>query len=227
RKEIVKALNDAGADLLMGTDSPQMFNVPGFSLYRELPLMIEAGLTPYEVLLTGTRNVADYASTELGEAGNFGAVAAGNRADLILVEENPLEDLGARILHDPGPSPGHDPSVLQAELQGLVGGEEPAHLEDGERGGHALGSRGADRIGEGARARRVEHDRLPLLVVGEEVGVEVGRAGVGIRHRQGAHGSPAEEPPDPALVHPPVPAPGLEALGGHGPSASRPSIPGT
>ncbi|NIP57903.1 MAG: amidohydrolase family protein [Gemmatimonadetes bacterium] len=95
RKEIVKALNDAGADLLMGTDSPQMFNVPGFSLYRELPLMSEAGLTPYEVLLTGTRNVADYASRELGEAGNFGAVAAGNRADLVLVEENPLEDLGA------------------------------------------------------------------------------------------------------------------------------------
>lgn len=92
---IVKALNDAGADLLMGTDSPQMFNVPGFSLYRELPLMAAAGLTPYEVLLTGTRNVADYASRELGEAGNFGAVEAGNRADLILVDDDPLEDLSA------------------------------------------------------------------------------------------------------------------------------------
>lgn len=95
RMEVVKALNDAGADLLMGTDSPQMFNVPGFSLYRELPLMAAAGLTPYEVLLTGTRNVAEYASTELGEAGNFGAVETGNRADLILLEGNPLEDLSA------------------------------------------------------------------------------------------------------------------------------------
>lgn len=95
RKRIVKALNDAGVGILMGTDSPQMFNVPGFSLHRELQVMREAGLTPYEVLRSGSRNVARYAEEELGEPGEFGVVAAGMRADLILLEENPLDDLAA------------------------------------------------------------------------------------------------------------------------------------
>src|SRR5678816_2907038 len=46
RRKLLKALADAHAPMLMGTDSPQMFNVPGFALHRELRLMGEAGLTP-------------------------------------------------------------------------------------------------------------------------------------------------------------------------------------
>lgn len=95
RRAIVKALNDLDAGLLLGTDSPRMFNVPGFSIHREMRLMREAGIIPYEVLIAGTRNVARYASGELGESGSFGTVAEGHRADLILVEGNPLEDLDA------------------------------------------------------------------------------------------------------------------------------------
>jgi len=93
RGEIVEALNDVGAELLMAAGSLHAYSAPGFSLHRELRALRDAGLTPYEILLTGTRNVAQYASRELGEAGNFGAVAPGNRADLILVDENPLEGL--------------------------------------------------------------------------------------------------------------------------------------
>lgn len=95
RGTAVKALNDSNAGLLVGTDSPNLFNVPGASMHRELRLMEEAGIIPYEVLVAATRNVARYASSELGESGRFGTVAEGNRADLILVEGNPLEDLGA------------------------------------------------------------------------------------------------------------------------------------
>ena len=67
--------------------------VPGFALHRELLVMAEAGLSNYQVLRSGTANVARYASGELGRSGNFGTVAVGNRADLVLLAGNPLDDL--------------------------------------------------------------------------------------------------------------------------------------
>jgi imidazolonepropionase-like amidohydrolase len=84
---------DAGAPLLMGTDSPQMFNVPGFALHRELRLMGEAGLTPYQVLESGTKNVGLYVERDLKQDGKFGTVAVGNWADLVLLDANPLQSL--------------------------------------------------------------------------------------------------------------------------------------
>ena len=88
RNRILKALAADGR-LLLGSDAPQLFSVPGFSLHREMQAMINAGLTPYQVLSSGTRNPAVYLnSTE------FGTVEVGKRADLILVNENPLEDVG-------------------------------------------------------------------------------------------------------------------------------------
>jgi len=93
RRRMLKSLADAGAGLLMGTDSPQMFNVPGFSLQREIEVMVASGLTPYQVLESGTRNVARYAANVLKLDGAFGTVAAGNRADLVLLDANPLTDI--------------------------------------------------------------------------------------------------------------------------------------
>jgi imidazolonepropionase-like amidohydrolase len=95
RKRILKELADAGAGILMGTDSPQMFNVPGFALHRELKVMSEAGMTNHQILTSGTATVATYVEEHLGLEGNFGTVAEGNRADLVLLGSNPLEDLGA------------------------------------------------------------------------------------------------------------------------------------
>jgi imidazolonepropionase-like amidohydrolase len=91
---MLKALADEGAPLLMGTDSPQIFSVPGFSLHRELALAVSAGLTPYQVLESGTRNVGRYAAEELKLDGRFGTVAVGSRADLVLLDANPLDDVG-------------------------------------------------------------------------------------------------------------------------------------
>jgi hypothetical protein len=87
RERFLKALNDVGARILLGTDSPQLFNVPGFSIYREMEDMQQAGLSPYDVLVTGTKNVGEY----LREA--LGTVTVGARADLILLSANPLDDV--------------------------------------------------------------------------------------------------------------------------------------
>jgi hypothetical protein len=93
RRQLLKALADAGALLLMGTDSPQLFNVPGFALHHELQLMAESGLTPFQVLVSGTANVGRYSREVLGKTDPFGTVAAGQRADLVLLEANPFSDI--------------------------------------------------------------------------------------------------------------------------------------
>src|SRR5690606_1017879 len=91
RNRLLKAMNDEGVLILMGTDAPQLFSVPGFSLYRELPVMVQAGMSPHEVLRSGTGNVA----TAFGIEDEAGTVEVGRRADLLLLEANPLEDIGS------------------------------------------------------------------------------------------------------------------------------------
>ncbi|TVP59823.1 MAG: amidohydrolase [Gemmatimonadales bacterium] len=99
RQDFLRAAHSAGVPILMGTDSPQLFNVPGFALHREIPLMLDAGMSPYEVLVSGTRAVGEYVASSLGQPGDFGTVQAGQRADLLLVDGNPLEDMAR--LQDP------------------------------------------------------------------------------------------------------------------------------
>ena len=94
RRRLLKTLADSGAPLLMGTDSPQLFMVPGFSLHREIAEMAAAGMRPYQIYETGTKNVARYVSTALKHDGRFGTIVAGNRADLVLLDANPLESVG-------------------------------------------------------------------------------------------------------------------------------------
>jgi imidazolonepropionase-like amidohydrolase len=89
RRSMIEALHDAGAGLLLGSDAPQVWNVPGFSVHRELEALVAAGLTPYEALETGTRNVAVY----FGTADDAGTIATGKWADLILLDANPLADI--------------------------------------------------------------------------------------------------------------------------------------
>jgi cytosine/adenosine deaminase-related metal-dependent hydrolase len=89
RRELLKALHDGGALIALGSDAPQFFNVPGFSIHHEMRMMVDAGLTPYEVLVTGTINPAIY----FGTPEEFGTVEVNRRADLILLEANPLEDI--------------------------------------------------------------------------------------------------------------------------------------
>ncbi|MDR6991017.1 amidohydrolase family protein [Luteimonas sp. 3794] len=89
RRELLKALHDGGAPIVLGSDAPQFFNVPGFSIHREMAMMQAAGMTPYEVLVTGTRNAAQ----ALGTPEAFGTIEVGRRADLVLLAGDPREDL--------------------------------------------------------------------------------------------------------------------------------------
>jgi imidazolonepropionase-like amidohydrolase len=89
RRSLIKQLHAAGVPFLLGSDAPQMWNVPGFSIHRELQVMVAAGLTPYEALRSGTANVAAH----FGTAATAGTVAKGKRADLVLVDANPLDDI--------------------------------------------------------------------------------------------------------------------------------------
>ncbi len=93
RDALVRELRKAGAKLLVGSDSPQFFLVPGFATHRELQSFVEAGLTPYEALLAATRNPAEYFAQFMNRPLDFGTVEAGKRADLILLEANPLDSL--------------------------------------------------------------------------------------------------------------------------------------
>ena len=89
RDSLLKALSDGGARLLLGSDSPQVFSVPGFSLAHEMDAMVAAGLSTWTVLSAATRNPAEF----FGRSAEFGTVEVGKRADLLLVDGNPLDDI--------------------------------------------------------------------------------------------------------------------------------------
>jgi imidazolonepropionase-like amidohydrolase len=87
RRTLIQALHEAGAGLLLGSDAPQVFNVPGFSVHRELEVLVASGLTPFEALRTGTSSVADFLGL------NTGTIEPGRDADLVLLDASPLEDI--------------------------------------------------------------------------------------------------------------------------------------
>lgn len=88
RRQLIKACQQNGVGLLLGSDAPQVFNVPGFSVHDELESYVRAGLTPYQSLVTGTVNAGKF----LGMP-NLGVIKKGAIADLILLEGNPLKDI--------------------------------------------------------------------------------------------------------------------------------------
>lgn len=91
RRLLLSELYRAGVTILLGTDAPQLFSVPGLSLRREIPKMTAAGISNYDILRSGTVLVGEY----FADRDSFGQVKAGQRADLLLVDGNPLDDISA------------------------------------------------------------------------------------------------------------------------------------
>lgn len=87
--QIVGAMYRAGVPIMAGTDGGP-YTVPGFGIHRELALLVEAGLTPMDALRAATINPAKF----LGEADTLGTVEPGKTANLVVLEANPLDNIG-------------------------------------------------------------------------------------------------------------------------------------
>jgi len=87
-------LKEVGASLILGTDAGTgwMGLVPGYTVHDELQLLIQNGFTPYEAIKTATVNAANVVESMNGK-GDFGTIEVGRRADLILIEGNPFDDI--------------------------------------------------------------------------------------------------------------------------------------
>jgi hypothetical protein len=90
RLRMVRDMQHAGVELLAGTDTAYGYPVAGFALHEELRLFVQAGLSPMEALKTATYNPAKY----LGLLDSLGTVEQGKIANLVLLEANPLDDIG-------------------------------------------------------------------------------------------------------------------------------------
>lgn len=86
---LVGGFHRAGGMVLAGTDCPNVAIVSGFSLHRELELLVRAGLSPMEAIASATRRPAE----RLGKRDLFGTIAPGRAADLLLLAADPLGDI--------------------------------------------------------------------------------------------------------------------------------------
>ncbi|WP_428443686.1 amidohydrolase family protein [Photobacterium sagamiensis] len=89
-ERILIEVRKAGVHITLGTDAGVEGVVHGFTVHDELRLLTETGgYTPYETIAAGTKNAAE----SMGDLTEWGTIAVGKRADLILVNKNPLEDV--------------------------------------------------------------------------------------------------------------------------------------
>jgi hypothetical protein len=93
--DVTAGLHAAGVKMLAGTDTPLPAIYPGKSLLDELDLLVTAGLSRYEALATATRNAGEFIGTHVRPGTRVGTVSVGSRADLVLVDANPLENFTA------------------------------------------------------------------------------------------------------------------------------------
>ena len=89
RNKLIKAIYDAGGKLMAGSDTPEFLWLYGFSMHRELKALADAGLSNYAALEAATRNPSAF----FGTLDKVGTIEKGLRADLILLDANPLEDI--------------------------------------------------------------------------------------------------------------------------------------
>ncbi len=88
KAKFIAAFHKAGGKVVAGSDTPNSFVVPGFSLHQEIEKMVKIGLTPFDAIKTATSVAA-----ELLRKKNIGIIKEGNLADLVLVEGNPTENI--------------------------------------------------------------------------------------------------------------------------------------
>ena len=87
--KIVGLFNKHGVKIIAGTDTPIGFLTPGFSLHKELELLVEAGLTPQQALRSATITPAEFFNLE----NEMGSIETGKYADLVILNSSPLKDI--------------------------------------------------------------------------------------------------------------------------------------
>jgi hypothetical protein len=120
-KLFTKSLSDAGVPLITGTDTPAILGlIPGYSLRQDLHALEEAGLTRYEALSAATRTPGEFIAKAKPGSQMFGTVTVGERADLVLSDANPLDDLST--LEKPSGVMANGRWYSATELQRLLDG---------------------------------------------------------------------------------------------------------
>jgi len=87
--KVVAQMNSAGVPIMAGTDTAAPHVIPGFSLHEDLEYLVKAGMSPMQALQAATLNPAEF----LGHRAEQGSVDVGKRADLVLLDANPLDDI--------------------------------------------------------------------------------------------------------------------------------------
>jgi hypothetical protein len=88
-RDLVRRMDRRGVRILAGTDTPAAYCVPGFALHEELALLVESGLSPAAALRAATSSPAEF----LHIAKDYGSIAPGKIADLVILDANPLADI--------------------------------------------------------------------------------------------------------------------------------------
>ena len=125
-KDLTLALARADVPLLLGSDSPGIPGMfPGASIHNDLRNMVEAGLTPYQALSAGTRTAGEFVLLTRPGSEVFGVVAPGARADLMVLENNPLENVANARNPDGVMVAGTwwTANAIHRQLQSLYGGD--------------------------------------------------------------------------------------------------------
>ncbi len=91
REKLIKAIYDAGGKIMAGSDTPEFLWLYGFGIHHELKALKDSGISNYAVLAAGTRNAHEF----LGTLDKAGTIEKGKRADLVLLNANPLDDISA------------------------------------------------------------------------------------------------------------------------------------
>ena len=89
---LARLLNDRGVRLVLGTDAAP-YGFPGLSAQQELQELVDAGVSPYQALLTATRSAGTFIAENIPGAPQFGTVTEGASADLLLLSANPLDSI--------------------------------------------------------------------------------------------------------------------------------------
>ncbi|MBX7055241.1 MAG: amidohydrolase family protein [Pyrinomonadaceae bacterium] len=91
REKLIKAIYEAGGKIMTGSDTPEFLWLYGFGIHHELKALKDSGISNYAVLAAGTRNAHEF----FGTIDKAGTIEKGKRADLVLLNANPIDDISA------------------------------------------------------------------------------------------------------------------------------------